>query len=1561
MARYLDLEQVPEEEAFIDDGQQVNTHGRHGVARTGAVLGSVGVVACGAFLLLARSTATLSKVDEAAAVGLGASWEDKGYGKCLLEAGGDPEHDWLGSGDLKKICDADATCTGYSPSRYGGGLTWHSGPLKGGGAAWGGCHCISKVTAAPGPTPPPPTLPPPPTTSREPQEIEVEAAADEAGAKAFPNVHLIASGYNIFYADPMPKIDRAGGSKVGMDPGLRKPVFSIEYNEHRLTGDRRHKRPDGYFATIDYGCSEVFSTKTISDKYEFTSERNMEASISGQAGLDIDIPPTSDQFSFSHGDNGIQDTGGGPMSLGAFVGGSGTLSGSYKTMKKDDIFQNNRLVISNAKCAVYTAGIAYGFPPKTHPDFKAAVDAAGSKGDWHNIFDNYGTHYMSNVKMGARFGSQMVFGKSHYDAMTNTMMEAGVEVGPVIEAGVKMAVSMPEIEDALSVEWSPKIAIQSPVLEQKEVKKLNSFASSHTFQGVGPAMPPGGASKWMEQVEKNPVPLRFSKLEICAHPGLDLDERKACAEALSTYCKDHLESKGADCNPSVKRQCQLDDDCAQGKVCREFVCQKVPVCYVSVYSSTGQGGHEYTLDPVNAVDNPDGKPTSLKTDNWHDKVESFKLGKGCKKVKLYDDDPGNVFEGAVNNKEFTSSQGSLERDLHHDVWQVWVWANDVPGTAPFNPGEGQDPGHVGSPNRFDFKPEEDAMFAEPPKEGSGLSHLAGEEYFPNIGKAMYGYNHFHGAPFSTKYAGTDPGFQGRGVWKMTYDKGSVGSEATWHRLPMAPQARYFVVFASKHPQVDKLQEDAKNPQAAGIKELTDSLAELKTKLEKYKDKSLDFYNFKRFRENSEYAREQYTTTQLPFAPVTDQYCGLVMDITKTIAEIDGLQETTFKKDYDKYYEDMRGSYGRRWRRLTAWAAVTHEDRWKEVGDIFCEGGKAREWNAENAKVAKELHDAQIAKWSGGYGRRWRRLQENVTAERRLRAEHTDWYSADKKPNIREFGSLAKAKQALRAETTCIGSFDGEECPSGADYNLDVRGTIWDFAKYTGFDHRFGYVDPKQEMANKLKAHWPRFVVKIQNDEVAGIEEIDAQDQTLLWRTGFSTVFPDASARDKMVNFLKEHVKANPGSTETIGDESAVETKVPDGWKITRAKGGGFCEQDMKTDTVSDAYSYDKMTSSSFGIPKTSAYVKGNGFSFGLSYEKKEAMKQNGQKGEKMYSSQAECGTYYAELVDLENHPPETEPSLAFLAGKAKKVSDFWIIFDQYGLHFPTEMVFGARYGTSQYIKESSFQEYQSEEESLSLDFGVQAAIPTQVPGVDLQASRDVSIGYSGTESEAHSTEKYFEERRTFSIGKRLPAEGIDEWMKDISGEDMPIKFSLAPICDHPVFKAEKATCTQASGSYCKDHLRRNHPDLSCGASEKTECTWDTDCIHPHSVCNKVGMCSQKPSCLVTLYSGGNYDGDHKEIGPAFYDDHAPYQIIDLENLGYHNWKGKARSMKISGGCAKVVKMSSAALNSGDNFAKTNHKSNKETNINGISNCNYVALFPKEHFVDEDSEWFQSKR
>jgi len=1220
------------------------------------------------------------------------------------------------------------------------------------------------------------------------EEVVVQPPEIWDVATGFPNIHLVASGYNVAYSDPNPKHgvpqkfvgdarrlassggdaqgssrELGGADEVYIDPGLRKPVFDIKYDTYQITGDRRHRRPDGMFASVDYGCSEVFSTKTISDSYEYTSEINLEASVTDKAGIDITAPPPTHGFSASVGGYGVQGTGEKGVSFHAFVGAEGTLSAKQSKMKKQDLFAENRVTMSSARCAVYKAGINLGHPPPTHPDFIAAIDEAVSRSvnygqksctngencvewwpDWFKIFDEFGTHFLSTVKMGARFGSMMVFKKSQYDAMYSSVTTAGLEVGPVIEAGIKTMVYTPGMKKAMNFKFNPKIKIL-PDVEVSAVRAFENVSkrvSSEFKQGVGPPMPAEGSNKWMDNVMRSPVPIRFEKMEICVHPEMEDRVANMCKKSLAVYCEKHLAAKGASCDKQEKRECQMDSDCEMGSACREFECKVVPKCYVHIYSDEKFGGGAFTLDPVDVVNNPGGKLIDLKNGNWWDEISSFKLGKGCKKVLLHDDDPGGFLglEGQPQNEEYTESQASLPDDLDNDVSEIHVYAlgfdgseEDTLDAAPSDPG---------APPALDFSPEPDEVLVKPAAANDNLDQAkfkAAKGFFPNIGKAMYGYNHYYGAPFSTKYAGTDPGFQARGLWKVSYKTNATGSEAKYLRMPMAGDEKYFVVV--------------------------------------------------------------------------DNPC------------------------------------------------VKNTNDWVSSGGNF----------------------------------------------------------------LRAFAHLAKAKQSLRYETGCKGK--------------------------------------------------NRFIVKVVSGEIdsESPETVDGEDQTKGLTNDYHALIPDGGAKQAMLQKLKQYVEGNPTDTTVMTAPEPLEDRVPDGWKVTKAKGEAFCDDDFKTQTVHDANSYEKMTGMSLGIPKTKVAMKGTGGSFGLSFEKKEMLKTSGERKERMTSASIECATYYAEIDDLENNPPVTEPSFQYLVDLIKDEEDFWRIFDLYGTHFPDELVFGSRYGISQLISQSSFETYQMKETGLSLDFGVGVGVPIKgVPGARVQVNRDVSVGYGNKEEKSESVSKYFHEKKSFSVGKRMPAGGVQDWKKDMESEPMPIKFSLVPLCKHPAFKHansaedmstsedKTAACESAADTYCEKHLKQMHGDLTCGPTPKVECLWGIDCDKIDGAemrCTPLGTCEKLPTCDIALYDGGEFNGAKKKLDTVYWKPNELIKVIDLEPLG---WKGKTSSMVISGGCAKVIKMSVNQLDAEDNFAITNYAGNDDVKQGGIKDCKYLAVYPKEYYVNGENEWLNEK-
>jgi len=186
---------------------------------------------------------------------------------------------------------------------------------------------------------------------------------------------------------------------------------------------------------------------------------------------------------------------------------------------------------------------------------------------------------------------------------------------------------------------------------------------------------------------------------------------------------------------------------------------------------------------------------------------------------------------------------------------------------------------------------------------------------------------------------------------------------------------------------------------------------------------------------------------------------------------------------------------------------------------------------------------------------------------------------------------------------------------------------------------------------------------------------------------------------------------------------------------------------------------------------------------------------------------------------------------------------------------------------------------------------------------------------------------------------------------------MPIKFGLMSMCEHPVFKDKRTMCDAAKASYCEEHLQHIHPELSCEPTPNAQCLWDIDCDKMGARC-EAGQCETKPMCEAQIYEGSDLDGKSRVVGPVFYEDHKPYTIINLADLRWG--EGRVKSLRMSGGCSKIVKMSDNDLNGADNFALTNHKGNSGKDLKNIEGANYLALYPKEWNVDPYSEWFAEK-
>jgi len=106
--------------------------------------------------------------------------------------------------------------------------------------------------------------------------------ANDAIVAPFPNIHLSTLGYNKYYGNPLAKLGDSEQVKMDTfrtDPGLRKPLFKLSYSRGTATSDRRHTVPDGYYATVDNGCSTESGVKEIRSLKQYQDDLTRAGSV----------------------------------------------------------------------------------------------------------------------------------------------------------------------------------------------------------------------------------------------------------------------------------------------------------------------------------------------------------------------------------------------------------------------------------------------------------------------------------------------------------------------------------------------------------------------------------------------------------------------------------------------------------------------------------------------------------------------------------------------------------------------------------------------------------------------------------------------------------------------------------------------------------------------------------------------------------------------------------------------------------------------------------------------------------------------------------------------------------------------------------------------------------------------------------------------------------------------------------------------------------------------------------------------------------------------------------
>ncbi len=318
-----------------------------------------------------------------------------------------------------------------------------------------------------------------------------------------PNIGYIFHGYNYLYGNPV--VDPNEGS----DPGVsRMPIFKASFGRGSMTSDMRYLVPDGTSFLKAVSCRIDFSST------EGRSEKSYMNSLSNTVG-------TESSF------------------LGFGFKASTTVQSKTEELKTASFSYVN----TEAVCSVYTGAIFMDLPPKPSDEFIASLskcDKDPSDENFRNLIDNYGTHFLTDIVMGAKFGEESKIKTDEYEKMEADGFDVGTAAGHSgkFSAGVTTETSS----------------------EKEQRERFESARTSKTTYSYGSNIPSDGdANTWASQSSDDPMPINMditalSELmteEFLGDTGIDYEKLKQpLIEYLTQYCSQLVdEQKAKDCMP----------------------------------------------------------------------------------------------------------------------------------------------------------------------------------------------------------------------------------------------------------------------------------------------------------------------------------------------------------------------------------------------------------------------------------------------------------------------------------------------------------------------------------------------------------------------------------------------------------------------------------------------------------------------------------------------------------------------------------------------------------------------------------------------------------------------------------------------------------------------------------------------------------------------------------------------------------------------------------------------------------------------------------------------------
>jgi len=314
-------------------------------------------------------------------------------------------------------------------------------------------------------------------------------------------------GYNLYRGNPHPLSE-------SIDTGFTNQIFFSNHTNGVKTGETKSNNPSGFTFAKNIGCDVTMSTKEIKGLSNYSATLETDVSFSGD-----------------------------------FAGIAFSASPSYKQI--DDGLKKSKTIYieSKADCIVYKGQIEYYAPPLFYRTFLMALKYLGEKDfeknneDFFIFIDNYGTHFVDTIYMGARYGYMHKMSFDEYNQMSS----------PQIQTSLNASVNGPKLSD------------KSEIFTIENLNSNINSSSNIETKIISIGFPPpanGDSLAWASSAIKEPMPIRYKLrplIDIFNNPLFNLSQlikeegininfeklRENMKKAYEKYCIDYLIKKNA--------------------------------------------------------------------------------------------------------------------------------------------------------------------------------------------------------------------------------------------------------------------------------------------------------------------------------------------------------------------------------------------------------------------------------------------------------------------------------------------------------------------------------------------------------------------------------------------------------------------------------------------------------------------------------------------------------------------------------------------------------------------------------------------------------------------------------------------------------------------------------------------------------------------------------------------------------------------------------------------------------------------------------------------------------